>query len=125
MSAESDAVVAALKTAWPAGRVYKVGEVPLSPVTPYMDVAVGRGAPRNRRHASSGSSRFFRATVRIFGKNDAELDFIVRAETALLDKRVTPTATPCRQEITTQPMRDPDAGALLMILQTYTFTKPA
>ena len=127
MLAEQSAVVAKLRATWTtAGRIHNVGEVPGSPATPYLDVAVAGGTPRNYKVGSRHSSKFYRATVRAFGKNVAEVGFAFeKAEAALLDERIAAGYTPCRGEVATTPIRDPDGGGLLMIVRTYTFTRSA
>ena len=126
MKAETDAAVAALQAAWPIGRVYRVGDVPSNPVTPYVVLGVDSGASVTRRHASSGSSRLHRISAQSVGVDMAELTQAVEASTAaFLDKRLTVAGratTPCREELAADPQRDPDGGALLYALQTFTFT---
>ena len=127
MKAEQDATVAKLRATWTtAGRIHNVGEVPASPVTPYIDVAVDGGTPRNYKVGSRHSSKFFRATVRSFGRNVAEVAFAFeKAEAALLDERIAAGYSPCRGEVSTNVIRDPDGGGLLMAVRTYTFFRSA
>ena len=125
MKAEQDATVAALKAAWPTGRVYSAGGVPTSPVTPYQVVSVTAGTPVNYRAGSRHSSLFFRVSVQNFGKSYSEVANAAEgADLALLDKRIGPEWTPCRREVATPVIRDPDGGSLLMTVHTYTTTKP-
>ena len=126
MKAEHDATVAKLKASWPTGRVYNVGEVPASPTYPYLDVVVAAGDPVNYRVAPQHSSLIYRAVVRSFGRNVSEVSFAAeKADAALLNKRVAAGYAPCRRELATSVIRDPDAGGVLMTVHTYTFTKPA
>lgn len=123
MKAEQDAVIAALTAAWPQGRVYNVGAVPASPVTPYVVVSVASGTPAKYRLGSKVSSSLFRAVIQNFGKSYGETSFAAeKADAALLDKRITAAHTPCRREVATSVIRDPDGGSLLMTVHTYTFT---
>jgi hypothetical protein len=124
MKPEWDAVVTALKAAWPQGRVYYVGEVPANPVTPYQVVSIAPGDPRNYKVGSRHTAKLFRTAVQNFGRNVAEVTFAAaRAETALLDERPAAGYSPARRETATLPVRDPDDGGLLMVVHTYTFTK--
>lgn len=124
MKAEQDAVVAALKAAWPQGRVYNVGDVPPNPVTPYQVVSVAPGDPRNYKVGSRHTAKFYRAAVQNFGRNFAEVSFAsARAETALLDERPAVGYAPARREVATPITRDADAEGLLMVVHTYTFAK--
>lgn len=125
MRAEQDATTAALRASWPGGRTYNVGEV-ASPVTPYLDVAVSLGTPVNYRAGSRTAARTYRATVRSFGRTFAEVAFAAeKADAALLDERITAEHSPCRAEVATGVIRDPDGGGLLMAVRTYTFSKHA
>jgi hypothetical protein len=126
VKAEQDATVAALEAAWPIGRVYNAGEVPKLPATPYQAVSVAAGTPSNYRAGSRHSSLFFRVTVQNFGRTYDEVARAAEAaDAALLDKRIGPEWTPCRREVATPVIRDPDGGSLLMTVHTYTTTKPA
>ena len=126
MKAQQDATTAALRAAWPQGWVYDVGSVPASPVTPYIDVAVTLGTPVNYRAGSRTSARTYRATVRSFGRTFGEVSFAAeKADVALLDERIGADCSPCRAEVATSVIRDPDGGGLLMAVRTYTFTKHA
>lgn len=126
MKAEQDAVTAALRAAWPTGRVYDVGSVPTSPVTPYQVVSVTAGEPRNYRTGSRATSRFYRVAVQNFGKSYREVSIAAEAaDDALLDERIAAAWTPCRREVATPVIRDPDGGSLLMTVHTYTTTKYA
>ena len=126
MKAEQDAAVAKLVAGWTTGRTYNVGEVPGSPVTPYRVVSVTAGDPRNYRTGSRASSRFIRVTVQHFGKSFSEVAFASdKTEATLLDERIGADWTPCRREVATPVIRDPDGGALLMTVHTYTTTKYA
>ena len=126
MKAEQDAAKAALKAAWISGRTYDMGSVPASPVTPYQDVAVNLGTPKGDRAAGISSSRSFRAVVRSFGRSFAEVSFAAeKADAALLGQRIGAGYSPCRAEVSTSVIRDPDGGGLLMAVRTYTFHKTA
>jgi hypothetical protein len=125
MKAEQDAAIAALKAGWTTGRTYDAGNVPDLPVTPYRVVSVTAGEPRNYRAGSRASSKFHRVTVQHFGKSFGEVAFASdKTEATLLDKRIGPEWTPCRREVATPVIRDPDGGSLLMTVHTYTTTKP-
>ena len=126
MRAEQSAVKAALVAEWPQGRTYDVGSVPASPVTPYLDVAVSLGTPVQYRAGSRTQARTFRATVRSFGRTFGEVSFAAeKADAALLDERLGAGYSPCRAEVATSVIRDPDGGGLLMAVRTYTFNKHA
>lgn len=126
MKAEHDATVAKIKATWPQGRTFDVGNVPDLPVTPYHDVAVAAGTPTNYRVAPQHSRETFRAVVRSFGRDVAEVSFAAeKADAALLNKRVADGYSPCRRELASSIMRDPDGGGLLFTVHTYTFTKSA
>lgn len=124
MRAEQAAVVAKIKTL--QSRVYDVGAVPASPTTAYLDVAVAAGSPGNYRVAPQHSTETFRAVVRSFGRDVNEVAWAAeKADEALLNKRISPDYSPCRRELATSVMRDPDGGGLLFTVHTYTFTKSA
>lgn len=126
MRAHNDAVVAALEAEWPAGRVYRAGEVPGKPVTPYLVVSTDSGLPVNYRVCGDTKSFQFRAAVQIVGRvYDEAADAAGFADAALKGRVVTVAGretTPCRREIATAIRRDPDGGGLLYGLHTYVFT---
>lgn len=123
MKAENDAAIAQL-TAAGAQRVYPVGGVPASPVTPYWVVSVDSGTSVNYRVGSVATSSALRVVVQLFGKTFNEAAFAAeKADAAFLDKRLSGVSTtPCRREIATNVQRDPDGGALMYGLHTYTST---
>lgn len=126
MKAHQDAAVAALLAAWPSGRVYAVGAVPASPVTPYIVLGVDGGLPGNYSLASEHGSKSYRVAVQLVGKTYGEVAAVAeKADVALLDQRLIVTGfdtTPCRVEIAPKIQRDPDGGAFLYALATYTYT---
>ena len=80
----------------------------------------------NHRTAGLSASRSYRAVVRSFGKSFAEVSFAAEhADAALLGQRIAAGYTPCRAEVASQVIRDPDGGGLLMAVRTYTFHKTA
>jgi hypothetical protein len=119
----NDAAVTAARTAWTGGHVYRVGEVPANPATPYLVVSVDSGTARNYRKASVASSRYWRLSAQAVGDTYNEAAFAAeKAAAAFLDKRVTGSCTPCREETAADVQRDPDGGVLMYALLTYTFT---
>lgn len=123
MRAETDAAIAQLVAAGVA-RVYRIGAVPTSPVTPYCVLSVDAGSPRNYRTGSVATSRARRIAVQVVGKDYTEAAWAAeKADAAFLHKRLTGVnSTPCRREIATTIQRDPDGGALMYGLSTYTLT---
>lgn len=119
------AVVAAAVAAWPQGRVFKLGEVPSSPVYPYNVVGCDAGRPGDYRVSASHGSRLVRVTVQSVGRTFDEAGFAVeRGEAAFLDQPLTVdgwVTTPGRVEITPVVTRDPDGGGVLYALATYLF----
>ena len=123
MKALNDAAVAALEAIWAPGRVYRIGELDGIPATPYAVVGVDSGAKRNYRAGSRATSQAHRLTVQVVGASYNEAAFAVeKADAAFLDKRITADCTPCRRGVGTSIDRDPDGGALMYGLSTYTFT---
>ena len=123
MKALNDAAVAALEAVWAPGRVYRIGKVGDLPDTPYVVVGVDSGVNQNYRTGSRATSQAHRITVQVVGESYNEAAFAAeKADEAFLDKRITPDCTPCRRDVGTSIQRDPDGGALMYGLSTYTFT---
>lgn len=125
MTAVTDAAVARMTTAG-APRVYEFGKVPASPDYPYAVVGAGVGTPMAYNNAAQHGARRYRVNVQGFGRTANEVvRTLERADTALLDQSLTevsPDATPCIQDLSTEPDRDPDAGGVIYALVSYTFT---
>ena len=121
------AAVGALSDAMPAGRVHRPNEVPDAPVTGYAVVSVDSGATTTYRAGShSGGSRSHRIVVQAVGRNVDEVTWVVdRAHAVFIDRALSVPelrCTPCRAEVSSPIIRDPDAGAYLSCTLTYTFT---
>jgi hypothetical protein len=122
VKAETDAAVAALTAVWTAGQVHKVGAVPDSPATPYAVVSVSAGIPQNYRGGSAATTTARRVAVQYVGRTYDECAFAVqKGDAAFLGKRISPANTPCRREIEPTIQRDPDGGALMYALGTFTY----
>ena len=126
MKAENAAAVAALEVVWAANQVHQPGAVPGSPATPYAVVSVPSPGDTNYRAGARSGSESSRVVAQVIGENLAELAFgVEKCDAAYLGKRlVIPgrSCTPCRREVQSPVLRDPDAGGLLTCTLTYTFT---
>lgn len=115
----------ALRDALVAGgiaRVYKLGAVPASPVSPYVVVGSAPAAPQTRFNDGSGD-REGRFTVQHFGKSADVLDDLAALTFATFDAKPLPLpgAPVAWQEIATTPHRDPDTQGVLSVLHTYRY----
>jgi hypothetical protein len=118
-----NAVVTALTGTFPLGeRVYKYGEVPASPLVPYCVVGSSLGTPRNYRAGSASTMTAHRLVVQVFSKTSdslydasAAIDGVIRGGRFANASGFTP-------EVDALLDRDPDAGGLLGVTRTYTFT---
>lgn len=122
----TDAALTAAQTAWNTNQVHEVGDVPASPVTPYLVLSVTAPGDTNYRVGGRGGSQSAWTVVQVVGKVASEVDFgISKADAAFLGKRLTITGkkpTPARREEPSPVVRDPDAGGLLTCTLVYRFT---
>jgi hypothetical protein len=118
--------VTAAEAVWNANQVHAAGEVPGSPVTPYLALSVTAPGDTNYRAGGRGGSQSAWTVVQAVGKTANEVDFAVtKADAAFLGKRLTVTgkkATPARRDAPSTIIRDPDAGGLLTCTLVYRFT---
>jgi len=127
MKAFNTAAIAAQQAAWTQGRVYKLGEVPASPVTPYLVESVTAGAPGNYRARFHGSKKHY-IVVQAVGKTYDEVAFAVeKADAAFEDKALVVSGFDCTESdgedrTASTVIRDPDAGVLLTCTVLYPFT---
>lgn len=123
MSALQDAAQAALGAA--SLRVYAENAVPSSPTYPYQTVAVTADRALAYTLDANHGVRSYRIVVRSVGRSmTSASDLDERAITALLDKRLTAPGydcDPCRQELGSALVRDPDDEGVLVITTTLTF----
>src|SRR5690606_3122979 len=104
-------------------RVYKLGEVPATPASPYMVLALDSGTPSTYTIDSSSDS-MRRLSVQIFAKSHAVISAQAElADAALRDVYLTelPGAPKCNREMQTPVIRDPDGEGLLYLLHTYRY----
>ena len=120
------ALMTALEGAWNTTQVHAVGDVPGTPVTPYLVASVGSGGSVDYRFTGESGSSGYRVAVQAVGKTTGEVGFAVeKSDAALLDKSLTVAGfdcTPCRAEASSAVIRDPDGGVYLTCTLTYTFT---
>lgn len=119
--------VAAAEAAWNANQVHETGDVPGSPVTPYLVLSVTAPGDTNHRVGGRGGSQAAWTVVQAVGKKAAEVEFAVaKADAAFLGKRLTTASSPSRRDDPSPIIRDPDAGGLLTCTLVYRFaTNPA
>lgn len=127
MTAFTDAAVAKIKAVrTPSPRVYEPNKVPASPQTPYAVVyALGDRGDSYTLDSTYGV-RFYRVVAQSFGTSEGDAgayDEYVTA--ALLDESLSVAGydcTPCRIEVGSALVRDPDTGGAVGITSTFTFT---
>lgn len=121
----STAALSAAETAWNTGQVHKLGEVPASPVTPYLVVSVGSGSGENYTlDEEDPGTRTHRLAAQAVGRDAAEVEFAVeKADLAFIGVRLDASCTPCHPEASSPIIRDPDGGGLLTCTVTYTTSK--
>jgi hypothetical protein len=123
MSALQDAAQAALSAV--NQRVYADNAVPSAPTYPYQTVAVTSDRALAYTLDANHGVRSYRIVVRSVGRTVASAgDLDERAITTLLDKRLTASAyfcDPCRLELGSALVRDPDDEGVLVITTTLTF----
>jgi hypothetical protein len=118
--------VTAAEAAWNANQVHATGEVPGSPVTPYLALSVTAPGDTNYRAGGRGGSQAAWVVVQAVGKTANEVDVAVtKADAAFLGKRLTITGkkpTRALRDVPSPLIRDPDAGGLLTCTLVYRFT---
>jgi hypothetical protein len=121
----SAAAIARVQVVWTQGRVYEVGSVPATPVTPYLMLSVGSGSGENYTlDEELPGTRSHRLAVQAVGKTADEVEFAVeKADAAFLGTRLDADCTPLHPEVSSPIFRDPDAGGLLTCTVTYTTSK--
>ena len=126
MDAFQDAAVAAAVAAWRVEQVHEVGKVPATPQMPYLVMSVSSGSVENYLLSADHGSRSYRIVAQAVGKTASEVAFAVeKVDEAYLDKSLTVAGfdcSPCRPEVSSPVIRDPDGGSLLSATVTYTFT---
>lgn len=121
------AAVSAAQAAWPQGRVYKVGEVPASPVTPYLVLSVTAGAPTSYTLDVTHGMKSHRLVAQAVGKFYDEVALAVeRADAAFEDAVLTVSGLDLGpmagdERVASPVIRDPDAGGLLTCTVIYPF----
>lgn len=117
-----DLLVTRLKAAGVV-RVYKLGEVPAVPASPYSVLSLDSGTPSTYTLDSSSDS-MRRLSVQMFAKSQTTLtDQAERADAAFRDVYLTelPGEPKCNREMQTPVIRDPDGEGLLYLLHTYRY----
>lgn len=119
------AAAARLSVLWPDARVYKPGEVPQLPPTPYVVLSVDSGVPENHDRAGQHGTLRLTLVVQLVAQTLDRMHALVGyADAAWLDHMlVVPgvATTPATRQPSTV-RRDDDAGGLLYALALYTFT---
>lgn len=125
MSAFSKAAIEAVEAAWSAGRVYAPGDVPNTPITPYVVLYSDSGRDSTVRFDATAGSDANRLMPMVIGKTSDEVDRAVAATLgALRNKRLVVAGfdtTPAALESTGTVVRDPDGGGLLSQTLFLTF----
>lgn len=124
MKALSDAAVAKIQAA-PVTRVYKIGDVPAKPGTPYLTVAVSyENAEAYTLDSTHGVDVARVTTQAVSSSYDGASETDDAARGALLDQYLTAggkTYGPGRLQVGSALVRDPDGGAVITITSTYLF----
>lgn len=110
-----------LKSQWPAGRVYTLGDVPSKAISPYVVLSLSTPAFAHDTNDANPGPRWFRLVAQCVGRTDGETSRASAAvQRAYIGHRlVVPghdVGPPDPTEITaSNPRRDPDAenGGLL------------
>jgi hypothetical protein len=117
------AVVDAIKGTYPlTDRVYKYGEVPASPLTPYCIVGASLGTPRNYRAGQASTMSAHHLVVQVFAKTSDSLYDATGAVDGVVKGGKFAGASGFTPGVDALLDRDPDAGGLLGVTRTYTFT---
>lgn len=110
-------------------RRYPTGSVPKSPTYPYLVYSVAGDRAEAYTLDASHGVRFYRVIFQSFGRTlQSALDVDAAATEALLDRAFDPIdlpfydCGPCRLEVPSAIVRDPDAGGVLGVTTTLTFT---
>lgn len=125
MRAATVAAAARAEAVWNAAQVHEVGGVPATPATPYLVVSATGGADENYQVDGKGGSTSHGVVVQCFGKSASEVGFALdKADAAFKGHRLTIAGfdtTAATAQLEANIYRDPDAGSLLMVTQTYAF----
>lgn len=107
-------------------RRYPTNGVPASPVYPYLVYSVAGDRAEGYTLDSRHGFRFYRVILQSFGKTlAAALDIDDKAVGDLLDVSLAVdgySTTPCRLELASAIVRDPDAQGVVGVTTTLTFT---
>jgi hypothetical protein len=118
-----NAVVDAIKGTFPLGdRVYKYGEVPASPLVPYCVVGASLGTPRNYRVGQASTMSAHNLIVQVFAKTSNSLYDAASAVDGVVKGGRFANASGFAPEVDALLDRDSNAGGLLGVTRTYTFT---
>lgn len=122
------AALARATSTWPDGRVYLLGEVPPSPVTPYVVLSVGSGAPSGYTLDVTHGLKLHRLVAQGFGRTIAEVGFAVeKIDAAFTDHVLTVAGSECGpmagdERVASPVTRDPDVDGLLGCTVLLPFT---
>lgn len=128
MRALNAAAKARAEAAWSGGRVYLLGSVPPTPVTPYLVLSVTSGAPGGYTLDVAHGYKLHRLVAQAFGNNADEVGFAVeKIDAAFTDQTLTVTGVECGpmagdERVSSPVTRDPDAGSLLGCTVVLPFT---
>lgn len=107
-------------------RRYPTNGVPPTPTYPYLVYSVAGDRAEAYTLDSRHGFRFYRIILQSFGKTlAAALDIDDKAVGDLLDTRLTVTGYqcgPCRLEVASAVVRDPDTVGVVSVTTTLTFT---
>ena len=108
-------------------RRYPTNAVPPTPVYPYLVYSVAGDRAEGYTLDSRHGFRFYRIILQSFDKPSlaSALDIDDKAVAGLLDKRLAVTGYdcgPCRLEVASAVVRDPDTTGVVSVTTTLTFT---
>lgn len=108
-------------------RRYPTNSVPPTPTYPYLVYSVAADRAEGYTLDSRHGFRFYRVILQSFGKPSlaSALDIDAKATDGLLDQRLTVTGYdcgPCRLEVASAVVRDPDTTGVVGVTTTLTFT---